>query len=85
MTKQQYIVEMELPLTEAGEIKEFGRNLEVFNLQLVGIAEETGPKNGDNLFFIKGTERMIIEMYRTFGECSDEEILEIMEYAYAIN
>jgi len=85
MAKQQYIVEMELPLTEESEYEEFARNLEIFELELVGVAEEAGPESGDNLFFIRGTERMIIEMYRTFAECSDEEILEIMEYAYAIN
>jgi hypothetical protein len=86
MSKQEYIVELELdvPIDEE-HIEQIMQAMECYDLTVAGIAEDVGPEEGAHLFFIRGTERDIINMYDDYAGLQEDEILELMEFAYAIN
>jgi hypothetical protein len=86
MSKQEYIVELELdvPIDEE-HIEQIMQVMECYDLTVAGIAEDVGPEEGAHLFFIRGTERDIINMYDDYAGLQEDEILELMEFAYAIN
>lgn len=83
----EYVVEIELAvdIDNDDELVTLAECLGEFELDIIGIAEEAGPISGDPLFFIQGKERKIIEMFRDFAECTQEEIEDIMEIAHAVH
>ena len=86
MSKQEYIVELELDVPIDDEhLEQVMQVMDVYNLTVAGVAEDVGPDEGAHLFFIRGSERDIINMYDDYAGLEQEEILELMEFAYAIN
>ena len=85
--KPEYIVELELAIDTDSieEVSQLTEAMDCFDLEVVGIADGVGPIAGDPLFFIKGKERMIVEMFRVFAELSDDEVIDLMETAHAVH